>query len=482
MSKLLAAIHSIEELVERIPQTEARLNELNQYLLASEQKLKLLLEDARNGLSPRSFGDDEEGDLEFGLFLYWLSRPMEELNFLAEAGPAHRTSLNALRQFAPASQISADDYNFLRSYDLGFVAADGTLWTTGKYAQLDIGWLSALVNYGINLLDPDSVYQPYPAAGQAYRAAIGAGQNSLSIAIVGDWGCGAYGSEFGGSGPAIAVMNAVKALKPDYVVHLGDVYYCGTDDRIPLHEEQNNLLVPWDTGLNAPGTNFTLNSNHEMYGAAQGLINVALAAGTPFAHQNKTPYFALEYQEWLLIGLDSAYFDPSHLYMQGALGDTANTQQQAFVKSLGDLHGKKILVMTHHNPMSYDGGSITQNSKAGIALWDGMKQLLGRQPDVWYWGHLHLGVAYNANSVLGKTGTICRCVGHSAMPFGNAKGMDTNNVNYYAHTPLAPNSKQVQNGFALLTLNTDGSFAETFYEVTGDGSCVVGWMSEPKQD
>ena len=475
MSKLLASFRSIEELLDHIPDTEARLKDLYRYLQASEQMVLTLIADVRDGILPRPVSPDAEGDLEFGLHLYWLGQPYEELEAIAGGNPAHVMSLNALRQFAPASQLSLRHLNFLSGYSFGIVAADGTLWTFGKYAQLDLGWLTALLNYAINLLDPGSIYQPYPDSAQAYRAGIGAEKDSVSIAIVGDWGCGAYGNEFGGSGPAIAVMKAVKALQPDYVVHLGDVYYCGTDDRIPLHEEQDNLLSHWDTGLTEAGTNFTLNSNHEMYGAAKGLIDVALIKGTPFAHQNKTPYFALGYNDWVLIGLDSAYFDPSNLYMDGALG--SDTPQQEFVKNLGDLSGKKILVMTHHNPMSYDGDTIVQNQKAGISLWDGMQQLLGRRPDIWYWGHLHLGVSYNENSVLGKTGTVCRCVGHSAVPFGNAHGINKSNVNYYAHNPITNKSKQVQNGFAIITLKNDGSFSEIFYEVTNTGCCVVGWQS-----
>jgi len=477
MPELLASIHSIEELLQRIPDTEKRLEGLYEFLQASEQQLLSLIADVRGGNEPRPVSDEAEGDLEFGLFLYWLSHPIEELETAMAENAAHLMGFNALRHFAPDSQFSSEDYNFLSGYDYGIVGADGTLWALGKYAQLDPGWLTAGVNYGINLLDRDSIYHPYPAPKQAFHSTIGANKESISIAIVGDWGCGAYGDEFGGRGPAIATMKAVKGLKPDYVMHLGDVYYSGTEDRFPQHEEQDNLLTPWDTGLTKAGTNFTLNSNHEMYGAARGLINIALAHGTPFAHQNKTPYFALEYNDWVILGLDSAYFDPSLLYMDGALGNASNVQQQEFVHNLGDLSSKKIMVMTHHNPMSYDGTSITSNKKAGISLWDAMKQLLGKQPDIWYWGHLHLGVSYNKNSILGATGTTCRCVGHSAIPFGNAHGMNTNNVDYYAHSPLTSKSRQVQNGFAILTLKVDGRCHETFYEVTSRGDCVVGWQS-----
>ncbi|MBL4615063.1 MAG: metallophosphoesterase [Magnetovibrio sp.] len=478
MSKLLASMSSIDELLERIPDTQQRLYDLNQYLVTSEQMLTNLMAEFVEGISPITVSHDAEGSLEFGAFLHWLNHSNQDLITSTNQDPAAAITYQALMHFAPTSIISPAHLSQFIS--LQHVSKDGTLWAFEKYAQLDGGWLTAGVNYAINLLDPESIYHPYPTPDQAYKHDIGTGNESLSLAIIGDWGTGAYGNDFGGQGPAIAVMNAVRALKPDYAVHLGDVYYSGSDERLPQHEEQNFLVDQWNTGLTAGGTNFTINSNHEMYGAAQGLIGVALAPTTPFAHQNKTPYFALNFGQWVIIGLDSAYFDPSTLYMDGALGNSTNTQQQEFVQSLGDLSQKKVLVMTHHNPMSFDGKTISSNKKAGIGLWDGMTELLGKQPDAWYWGHLHLGVAYNENSILGATGTTCRCVGHGAIPYGNAYGMDTNNVDYYAHTPLKDGSKQVQNSFAMLTLNVDGTLSETFYEVTEVGGYTKAWES-PKE-
>ncbi|MBL4692281.1 MAG: metallophosphoesterase [Magnetovibrio sp.] len=480
MSEILASIRSIEELIEHVPDLEDRLSELYKYLQTSEQLMLDFITDVTNGNEPRSVDPDVEGELEFGLFLHWLNNPIEAFEAEIDAIPLQTNALMMLRHFAPQSQISTDIFNAFQvsAYELGFAAADGTLWTFGKYAQLDVRWLGTVLNYGINLAFPDTVYTPYPPANLAYNKPIGTDKDSISIAIIGDWGTGAYGDEFGGKGPAIAVMNAVRGLSPDYAVHLGDVYYSGTaENRHPRHEEQENFINDWKTGIEEPQTNFTLNSNHEMYGAAKGLIEVALAGNSPFSHQNSAPYFALDYGNWIIIGLDSAYFDPSNLYMQGAVG---GPEQQDFVDSLGLVSGankdKKVMVMTHHNPMSYDGQDITQNQKAGINLLDGIKALLGKQPDLWYWGHLHLGVAYNDASALGQLGIKSRCIGHGGIPFGNASGMIADNVDYFAHTPLQPTGTiQVQNGFAVLTIQKDGTISEIFYEVTDTGTCVQMW-------
>ena len=131
--------------------------------------------------------------------------------------------------------------------------------------------------------------------------------------------------------------------------------------------------------------------------------------------------------------------------------------------------------MTHHNGLTFDGTTK-------MSIWDDMAKTVGaytgqpRTPDFWYWGHLHLGTVYNANSAAG-TACKCRCVGHSAFPFGDAYGIELQqkNVDYNAKTPIAPNNVKMQNGFAILTLRPDGSITETFYEVKNDGSVIQAW-------
>ena len=129
--------------------------------------------------------------------------------------------------------------------------------------------------------------------------------------------------------------------------------------------------------------------------------------------------------------------------------------------------------MTHHNGLSYDGVSR-------MSIWDDMATTLGsysgtpRAPDYWYWGHLHQGTVYNANSAAGND-CLCRCAGHAAFPFGDTAGIVKNNIDYNAQTPIKPGDVKVQNGFTVLTLKPDGSLAECFYEVEDDGGFVLVW-------
>ena len=65
-------------------------------------------------------------------------------------------------------------------------------------------------------------------------------------------------------------------------------------------------------------------------------------------------YFALENDNWVIVGLDSAYFSPEgNLYTDGLLFDANHpNDQNAFLLQKGvqaQLDGKKVIVLTHHN-------------------------------------------------------------------------------------------------------------------------------------
>jgi len=213
-----------------------------------------------------------------------------------------------------------------------------------------------------------------------------------------------------------------------------------------------------------------------MYPGGVGYFGEALASPL-FAAQQQTSWFALEYGQWLVLGLDSAYFDPSPLYMDGALFDpkSPDNPQVQWLKGL-DTTGKKILVLTHHTGLSVDGSRVT-------TLWSQVAQVLGRAPDVWYWGHVHNAAVYTAGSAGGST--LCRCNGHAAIPFAGsdwlADAVTAGRVAYYPKTPI-PNPSgdpklalRVCNGFAQVRLFGDGRIEEGFYEV-GAGQEGAVWQ------
>lgn len=241
---------------------------------------------------------------------------------------------------------------------------------------------------------------------------------------------------------------------------------------MPPGEEQHNLLDCWPGGRPA-GTSFTLNSNHEMYGHAKGYFKNALKSPI-FKHQKRTSYFLLENDEWQIFGLDTAWRGKAaDLFMKGTLAG----RQAKWIAKKHDPK-KKVIFMCHHNAMNLEG--TKKNS-----LWrQAVKALNGRQPDYWYWGHLHNAVVYMDPS--GRQTTKARCVGHGAIPFGFAWGLvkpesiahvaagaypdshkNLDTVAYFADERVSETSPYVKNGFAVLRL-AGKRITEEFYDEDGE--------------
>lgn len=417
------------------------------YLVASSIKFQ----DLMDGKQPP---DSQPGDYEFGPLLPVLYYELPSV-------PGGQELLELLEGFGlPPSPISQAQWaSDLKLLDAGGeVASDGSLVAHVDLAVADYCWVIAVVQYAKLVLGIDSRHPFQKAAGPI---SLPSSQQSLTLAIAGDWGSG-WWNDSGKTPPSSAVLSQMAGLNPDVMVHLGDVYYAGTESGSILPGEEVEYFVDlWKPGSLGAVAAVTLNSNHEMYSGARGYFGDAL--GNPlFAAQKGASYFAIEFQDWLILGLDTAYYDPSTLFMNGALVDS---DQLSFIAGL-DPQDKKVLLLTHHNGLSYDGKSRT-------LLWSQVSAALGKDPEVWYWGHVHNGIVYSAKAPAGKT--LARCCGHGSLPFGNAYGLQQpgsgqpiDEVLYYAHTPLpAPvlpaQKNRVLNGFAFVTLEK-GKIAESFYE------------------
>lgn len=313
------------------------------------------------------------------------------------------------------------------------VRSDGTLLGCRQWELLDPRWAEALVEW----LEHWTCRAPFVSNPVVLRV-----PNQLRLAIVGDWGTGPF--EVNAASSKIA--NLVAKAKSDFSIHLGDVYYAGTNE-----QEQNNMR-DWPQGMRG---SFTLNSNHEMYNGAFGYF-AELARNFPL--QNGCSYFALENDDWLVIGLDTAYFSPcASMYMDGVL----DAGQLAWLAQLPK--DKRLLVLSHHEAYSALGDGKT-------ALYQQVEQALGREPDYWYWGHLHNGICYQT---IGNFRG--RCVGHGAIPYGVASEFQDDERVVWYETELAGDSnypERVLNGYALISLDGAG-LSETL--LGEDGS--VRWKS-----
>lgn len=398
-------------------------------------------------------------DMENILSLY-------HLNLLIDQG--HLTSLLREAFSIPKSKVTeeklATDINLA-----GWVAGDGTIYAVSKYCQLDLGWTIVLVNYYYFKLFPKKKHPFVPAAMKVLNTEI---PSKAKIAIIGDWGTGAWKDGKKDNCPAQLVIDGIVDLDPDYIIHLGDVYYAGS----PKEERQNFLeMLP----KKYKGRLYTMNSNHEMYYGANGLMGTTLK-DPRFAEQGGSTYFSIEIGDWILVGLDSAYYDDSFLYMKGSLTNAEGGEEQ--LSYLREAHntGKNVMLMTHHNGIEVDKTGPARNTDLWGQVYKAMK---GNLPKAWYWGHVHNGIVYQDQlPIYGKDkagndiSSMMRCCGHASIPFGNAPYLEgisqgsNPDVKYYAHTPMPSPTDEVQklrviNGFAVVEID-GSSFTETFYEVS----------------
>src|SRR5215208_1609836 len=92
---------------------------------------------------------------------------------------------------------------------------------------------------------------------------------NLTVAMASDWGTG--------TPSAYKVADQMRRADPDVTIHLGDVYYPGTED-----EYRSYCMAPgcWPSGKLRPGGDadargtYVLNANHEMYSGGRGYFGV----------------------------------------------------------------------------------------------------------------------------------------------------------------------------------------------------------------
>jgi hypothetical protein len=205
---------------------------------------------------------------------------------------------------------------------------------------------------------------------------------SARIAVLGDWGTDLYGA------PKIA--RQIKKDKKPYsmLLHLGDVYYTGTNS-----EEKSRFLDNWPYRKEA--INRALNSNHEMYSGGDAYFEEALPKfgqdGSYFAYQNK---------HWTLVGLDVAYRDH-------AIDDEQVEWLRTIIRGAGD---RRLVLFSHHQLYSHF-------ESQGDKLWNhpGFGAILkSKRVFAWYWGHEHRCAIFENRDE--RFGLFGRCIGHSGMP------------------------------------------------------------------
>ncbi len=238
------------------------------------------------------------------------------------------------------------------------------------------------------------------------------------VILVGDWGTGAAA--------AVAVANAVRSWmlaagdRQCHVIHLGDVYYAGTK-----WEAEHRFLTPWPVRAGEADRYFSwsLNGNHDMYAAGEGLFEVTLKdkrfqrQHTVAGPNEATSLFRLVNPKWQILGLDTAWkfhlADPGN--MHGALG---GWQSPWLAHRAAD--GPETILLSHHQPFSrtlpYPALVTPEKNLAAEA-----RGALDRGVAAWFWGHEHRCISFPDPDLAGLS--YGACIGNGAMPQEEGKAL-----------------------------------------------------------
>lgn len=241
-----------------------------------------------------------------------------------------------------------------------------------KFATNDwLGWAASIFDYVSKRR-----YHPMPRPAGLEETRI---PNGCRLGMMGDWGTGLYGAP-------VCAATVLGMGSFDVLLHLGDVYYSGTKTEVA-----ERFLATWPFG--AATLHRAINSNHEMASGGYGLFDLTLPR-----FEQRSSYFALGNDHWLLLGLDSGYVDH----------DLDPTQVAWIEAMVARADGRRVVLFSHHQLSS-------RFSKQGDKLAARLAPLLvSGKIAGWYWGHEHRCVIYQPDPRY--RGLVTRCIGHGGVP------------------------------------------------------------------
>ncbi|XAT60827.1 phosphoesterase [Rhodobacteraceae bacterium Araon29] len=330
--------------------------------------------------------------------------------------------------------------------------------------------------------------------------------SNATVALIGDIGTGVD--------IAARVLASALSFKPDVILHVGDVYYSGTQWEFD-HYFVGLLKAAFDAAGHAPPV-YTLPGNHEYFSGAFPYfkcLDSRTLVHSPDQSQ-RASFFKLTTEDggWQFLGMDTGY----HGHYMGVKGDKLAKALKAMgvnpkdvrdpVKPpemvhlrpdevdwhryhLGQFQGRSILFGHHqlysaNQKVGADPTSPDDYARPGvnIALWQAMGPYFDKVA-AWFWGHEHNLCIFEddyrpegrpapseAPDDPWKTLHKGRCIGHSAIPVAEKETpyKANNPVPLIPDTQLAMTGGWYNRGYQILKLNGAGKAAHcSYYQING---------------
>lgn len=253
-----------------------------------------------------------------------------------------------------------------------------------------------------------SSYPPIGEQGHYDLSGMLEPDGSIRFALAGDWGTGTDVSQ------QIADSMVAGNPKPEFTIHLGDIYYVGTEDEVKENCFGQTSVngqyqgVFWRNGTKG---SFALNGNHEMYSGGTAYFDTFLKSlGIPSSVDKSqlASYFCLETPFWRILGIDTGY-NSDTLFGDCKLEQTLLDWLQNVINPVANR--KPTVLLSHHQWFSgFNDGNYGKPA-------DQIAPFLPNQEILWLWGHEHRLAIYDRyKSPDNHLTAYGRCIGHGGMP------------------------------------------------------------------
>jgi Calcineurin-like phosphoesterase len=368
------------------------------------------------------------------------------------------------------AQVCAEwGLRYLKALAFGDEGAIEQLKNEFTAGTCDSAWLTTLEAYR-DYFGSDGRRKAVP-----YIRAANVGPKTIEIkanarvALMGDWGTGAQ--------PAIEILKAIAKDDPDFLVHLGDIYYSGTDA-----ECKANFLDPISAILRSqkPVPVYSLSGNHDMYCGGLGFYSLISSLNdAPFTQP--ASFFCLRSadEKWQLLAMDTGLHDDNPATIADVVTYLEEDELAWHCERIREFAGRTIL-LSHHQlfsafspiePANADGKRSATNSR----LLEAFSRITAiKEVAAWFWGHEHTLSIYKPFAGLERG----RCLGHGAVPvsvideiYKPVAGLE--NVPSLIDQPKLGTTGGVYNhGYALLSFEGNGCRAE-YFQVSNGGREMI---------
>ncbi len=418
---------------------------------------------ARNGLESLEATQSDDGASQILAAEAVAQSEWDKKNGVQSAVTASEESLEGMSAFGHAHVCALLAWELTKARLAGDTARVAELDGQLTAGTCDPAWAETIQEY-LSYYGPSGTRKP-----PMYREASTVGDATIPIkvgariAVIGDWGTGAA--------PARRVLEQIRTLKPDVLIHLGDIYYSGTETE--CHDNFTMIIDDVFERSKVPIPVYSLVGNHDMYAGGAGFYAM-IDALNPAPARQLASFFCLRSTDdsWQILAMDTGVHDYSPFSVTSVETYVADSEQDWHVRRLKEFPGRTIL-MSHHqlfSAFSQIGAAASDGSlqpvNARLAKTFARFVATNRDIAAWFWGHEHNLCVYEPYAHLSRG----RCIGHGAIPvFADEKPYDplpqvANPPKIKPQTMLSVDGDYYTHGFAMLNLGPGSAATVEYYE------------------